>query len=182
MKISHNRAIEALAVITGLAYTVLITYGYVWCWAAAIISSLLFLYLCFVKRIYAEALLQIFYVFTAIYGWIHWNDSGGNIASSLHWSIHGMIALSGLALVLISGTLLNKMTDAATPYIDSFTTVFSIFATLLMIRLIPDNWVYWIIIDTVSIYLYYRRGLYITVGLFVLYTILAVNGFLTWTS
>lgn len=174
--------LEILAVLTGLAYTILITYGYIWCWIAAIISSVIFLYICFARRIYAESLLHLFYVFTAIYGWMHWDESGGKIAGHLHWSIHGMIILSGTALVLISGFLLRKMTDAATPYIDSFTTVFSIFATMLMINLIPDNWYYWIIIDAVSIYLYYNRKLYFTTALFVLYTILSLNGLMEWTN
>ncbi|AEV33812.1 nicotinamide mononucleotide transporter PnuC [Owenweeksia hongkongensis DSM 17368] len=174
--------LEGVAVVAGLSYTLLITYGYVWCWIAAIISSLLFLYICFIKRIYAESLLQAFYIFTSIYGWMHWNDSGGGISGSLSWSIHGMIILSGTALVIITGALLKKMTDAATPYIDSFTTVFSIFATLLMINLIPDNWWYWIVIDAVSVYLYYKRKLYFATALFVLYTLLAVNGLLEWTA
>lgn len=174
--------LEGIAVIFGLAYTILITYSYVWCWIAAIISSLMFLYICFAKRIYAESLLQVFYVFTAIYGWMHWSDTSGEIASSLPWSIHGMIILSGAALVIISGALLKKMTDAASPYIDSFTTVFSVFATLLMINLIPDNWWYFIVIDAVSIYLYYKRKLYFAAALFVLYTLLAINGLLEWTA
>lgn len=174
--------LEGIAVIFGLAYTILITYGYVWCWIFAIISSLMFLYICFAKRIYAESLLQIFYVFTAIYGWMHWSDTSGEIAGSLPWSIHGMIILSGAALVIISGALLKKMTDAASPYIDSFTTVFSVFATLLMINLIPDNWWYFIVIDAVSIYLYYKRKLYFAAALFVLYTLLAINGLLEWTA
>lgn len=174
--------LEALAVITGLSYTLLITYGYVWCWIFAIISSLIFLYICFIKRIYAESLLQLFYIFTAIYGWMHWNDSGGEVAGNLDWSIHGMIILSGAALVLINGALLKKLTDAAYPFVDSFTTVFSIFATLLMINLIPDNWWYWIVIDSVSIYLYYKRKLYFATALFVLYTLLAINGLVQWTA
>lgn len=178
---SRIKVLELIAVITGLAYTLLITYGYVWCWIFALISSSLFLYICFRKKIYAESLLQIFYLYTAVYGWMHWHEKEGAIAQSLSWNTHGIIVLAGVSLVLISSFLLKKMSDAATPFVDSFTTVFSIFATLMMINLIPDNWVYWIIIDAVSVWLYYKRQLYLTAALFVLYTILAINGLIQWT-
>ncbi len=181
MRLSPLRILEILGVVTGLAYTLLITYGYVLCWVFALSSSLIYLYICFRKKIYAESLLQAFYIYTAIYGWMHWSESEGAIGSSLSWNVHGMIILAGISLVLISGFLLRRMTDAATPFVDSFTTVFSIFATVLMINLIPDNWWYWIVIDAVSVYLYINRKLYLTAGLFGLYTILAVNGLLEWT-
>lgn len=182
MRLSALQILEIIGVVTGLSYTLLITYGSVWCWIFAIISSCIYLFICFRKRIYAESLLQAFYIYTGIYGWMHWNESDGAIGTSLHWNIHGMIILAGISLVLISGYLLRRMTDAATPFVDSFTTVFSIFATILMINLIPDNWWYWIVIDTVSVWLYINRKLYLTAGLFGLYTILAVNGLLEWTG
>lgn len=182
MRLSAIRLLEITGVLTGLAYTLLLTYSSVWAWGFAIISSSLYLYICFRKKLYAESVLQLFYIYTAIYGWMHWNDSGGIIAATLPWNIHGMIILAGSALVVISGFLLRRMTDAATPYVDSFTTVFSIFATILMINLIPDNWWYWIVIDAVSVYLYINRKLYLTAGLFALYTLLAINGLLEWTA
>lgn len=180
MKLSALRILEIMGVTTGLAYTILISYQSVWCWVFAIISAVIYLYICFRKRIYAESLLQAFYIYTGIYGWMHWHETGGAIGHSLQWNIHGMIILAGAALVIISGFLLRRMTDAATPYVDSFTTVFSIFATILMINLIPDNWWYWIVIDAVSVWLYINRKLYLTAGLFALYTILAVNGLIQW--
>lgn len=181
MRLKPLRILEIVAVISSLAYTLLLTRLNEICWIFALIGSLLYLYICFRKRIYAESLLQFFYVYTAIYGWMHWNETGGKVAHSLPWNVHAIVILSGFALVVISGYLLRSLTDAATPYVDSFTTVFSIFATLMMINLVPDNWWYWIIIDSVSIWLYYKRRLYLTAGLFALYTILSINGLLTWT-
>ena len=171
---------EALAVVFSLLYTILITYGYEICWLFALLASSMYLVICFKKKIYAESLLQLFYIFTAIYGWMHWAENGGQLSENLNWQTHGMIVISGSALVIISGYLLNRLSDAATPYVDSFTTIFSIFGTLLMIFLIPENWVYWIIIDLVSVFLYYKRKLYLTSILFIIYTILSVNGLIQW--
>ncbi len=179
---SRLRLLEIVAVLASLAYTWLLIEGSVLCWSFALLASTLYLYLCFVKRIYAESLLQVFYVFTAVYGWVHWNETGGAIGKSLSWNLHGVIILAGVALFLISGLLLKRLTDAATPFVDSFTTVFSIFATILMIHLIPENWAYWIVIDAVSVYLYMQRKLYFTAILFVLYTALSIKGLMEWTN
>lgn len=174
------RILEIIGVVSGLLYTYLLQQGYIICWAFALLSSAIYLYLCFFKRIYAESLLQVFYIFTAVYGWVHWNETGGELGTSLNWYTHILVILSGAGLVIISGFLLKRLTDAASPFVDSFTTIFSVFATLLMINLIPENWLYWIIIDAVSIYLYMRRKLYLTAGLFLLYTLLAIRGASLW--
>tara|TARA_B100000678_G_scaffold287030_1_gene292903 strand:- start:2591 stop:3136 length:546 start_codon:yes stop_codon:yes gene_type:complete len=174
------KILEILGVVTGLLYTWFLIEGQEICWLFALASSGIYLYLCFQKRIYAESLLQAFYIFTAVYGWIHWNETDGVVGKPLPWQWHSMIILSGTGMLFITGYLLSRLTDAAQPYTDSFTTVFSVFATLLMINLIPENWLYWIVIDAVSIYLYVKRGLYFTAGLFVLYTFLSIKGALEW--
>lgn len=174
--------LELLAVLSSIAYTILFTYGFIVCWAFALLGASLYLFLCFKRKIYAESLLQAFYVFTAIYGWIHWNETAGARNEPLEFIVHLLIILIGYALVITSGFLLRRMTDAAQPFLDSFTTVFSIFATLLMISSYPENWLYWLVIDSVSVFLYYKRRMYFTAGLFFIYTLLVINGWLEWTT
>lgn len=175
-----NRRFELLAVVFSLLYTLLFTYGYIICYLFAFLSAAAYLFICYQKKIYAESLLQAFYIFTAVYGYMHWSETGGEISDSLPSLFHLGIIISGFALVIISGYLLKRLSDAARPMVDSFTTVFSIFATLLMINLIPENWWYWVVIDAVSIWLYYQRGLYYTAVLFFVYTLLAINGLFQW--
>jgi len=79
-----------------------------------------------------------------------------------------------------SGALLERYTDAALPYLDSFTTWGSILTTWMVTRKILENWLYWLVIDSVSIYLYLDRGLYLTAGLFVLYLIIVLFGYRKW--
>jgi nicotinamide mononucleotide transporter len=172
--------VEILSVAGGLAYTFLLIEGIVWCWLFGFLSAIGFLWLCIQKRLYAESVLQLFYMGTAVLGYLNWGATSGSVQNSLPVLYHaGIIAAAG-ALTLISGYLLKSLTQAAVPLIDAFTTVFSLFATLLMIYLIPENWIYWIIIDSVSIYLYFKRGLFITAGLFVLYTLMAIYGTIKW--
>lgn len=175
-----NRRFELLAVVFSLLYTLLYTYGYIICFLFAFLSAASYLFICYQKKIYAEALLQLFYIFTAVYGYIHWSESAGELSPILPGAFHAGIIVSGMALVLVSGYLLRRLTDAQRPFVDSFTTVFSIFATLLMINLFPENWWYWVVIDAVSIWLFYQRGLYYTALLFFIYTLLAINGVIQW--
>lgn len=178
----RNNALETLAVICSLLYTVLITDGNIWCWLFSAIASGAYLFLCIKKRIYAEALLQLFYLSTTLYGFMHWNQDAVGNKDLLPFQFHMWIVFSGAMLLLISGYMLKRLTDAASPYLDSFTTIYSVFATMLMINLYTDNWFYFIVIDAVSIILYYRRGLYLTAALFGIYTLLAIRGLLLWIN
>jgi nicotinamide mononucleotide transporter len=66
------------------------------------------------------------------------------------------------------------------PIIDSFTTVFSVIATFMLTKKILENWLYWVVIDIVSVYLYFSRELHLTSLLFILYSIIAIFGYLSW--
>ena len=81
---------------------------------------------------------------------------------------------------LISGYLLSATTEARLPYIDSFTTWASILTTVMVARKVVENWLYWIVIDSVSIFLYLDRELYQTAVMFTLYLVLATLGYFAW--
>ncbi len=179
-KIKKNY-LEVLAVIFSIGYTALITYGIELAWACGIIGAGLYFYICFQKKLYAETSLQLFYIGTAIYGWYNWDSGGGFIVKSLALKEHIPYIIFGLLGVVIIGTILKKSTDAALPYIDSFTTLFAIIATLLMINLVHENWLYFIVIDAISVLMYYKRGLKLTSLLFVVYTLLSINAYFQWS-
>ena len=81
---------------------------------------------------------------------------------------------------MISGNLLATSTDAAWPFLDSFTTWASVFATFMVARKVLENWIYWIVIDALSILLYADRSLYVYAALFAAYVVIAVFGYLSW--
>lgn len=94
-----------------------------------------------------------------------------------------LLAWSVIAgITLISGSLLANNTTAALPYLDSFTTWGSVLTTWMVAQKILENWLYWIVIDTVSIFLYVDRGLHLTSLLFVAYVIIVVLGFFAWRN
>ena len=78
------------------------------------------------------------------------------------------------------GFYLSIYSTAKMPIIDSFTTVFSVIATYMVTKKVLENWLYWIVIDIVSVYLYFSRDLQLTSLLFVIYTIVAIFGYFSW--
>lgn len=172
---------EAIAVVLGAAYTILITYGSLWCWPAALGSSVIFIYLCYQKRIYAETALHFFYFAIAIYGWLTWNATTEGGYQSWPWQTHAVCIGGGILGCFVVAWVLRRYTNSVLPGVDTFTTVFSVIATIMMVMAVTENWYYWIVIDAVSIFLYASRRMHLTALLFVVYTILAINGAMEWS-
>jgi nicotinamide mononucleotide transporter len=79
------------------------------------------------------------------------------------------------------GFLLTRYSDAAYPYIDSATTFAAIWATFLVARKVLENWWYWLVIDAVSVVIYWSRDLELTALLFVAYVAMIPIGLVSWT-
>ena len=167
------RLIEVAAVTFSVAYTWMYLKGYLpWAFIPAALGAGLFAYICWNKKIYAESALQVFYIGLAGLGIIGYGNDV-HISGLFH-----LILLSSAVIgTVVLGVILKKNTDAMLPFLDAFTTVFSLAATWLMINMIHMNWLYWIVIDSVSIYLYAKRGLKLSSVLFLLYLLLALDGY-----
>ncbi len=173
--------IESIAVFFSILYVVLAVKENIWCWGAAAISVILYIYICYSAQLYAETGLQFFYLLMTIYGYFQWNKNDSNLKIQ-QWTTtkHLLILLLGSLLTFLMGFYFSIYTNAAMPLVDSFTTVFSVFATFMVTKKILGNWLYWIVIDGVSVYLYFSRGLQLTSLLFIVYTIIAIFGYLSW--
>jgi nicotinamide mononucleotide transporter len=173
-----------VAVVLAIAYLLLVIRENIWCWVCAGISSAIYVWLFIVARLYMESLLYAFYVGMAVYGWVVWKrggeDDAGMPISVWSLNIHILAAVIILALATATGWFLSKYTHAAFPYVDSMTTFAAIWATFLVARKVLENWWYWLVIDIVSIAIYWARGLELTAVLFVIYVILIPVGLLQW--
>lgn len=172
--------IEWVAVATSLTYVILAAQKRILCWLFAFISSSLYVYLCFSTQLYLETVLQFFYVVMAIVGFVLWNRT--TESKIITWKVkhHILNVIISSTLTLVLGYLFSLYTNQANPYVDAATTVFSLAATFMVTKQVLENWIYWIIIDTVSVYLYFSRGLQLTAVLFVLFTVLAIVGYFSW--
>lgn len=167
--------IEALAVLSNIVYLYLYIEGNRWCWPAAFLGSLLFFGLCLRVALYAEAALQVFYVGMAIYGYT--NTATGMAPTVWSGSHHLSLIVISALVTLALGAFLNDKTKAALPWLDSFTTVFSLAATWAMVNMVHENYVYWMVIDAASAWLYWSRGMKMGAGLFVVYFAMVTLGY-----
>ena len=177
-------ALELVAVMLGIAYLLLAMRENPWCWYAAFVSTALFLYLFWHVQLVMETALQVYYLGMAIYGWWQWRHggvAGGQLAISSWGPARHLLAL-GLVLVLatISGALLARYTEAALPFLDSFTSWGAVLTTWMVARKVLENWLYWLLIDSLSIYLYLDRELYLTALLYLAYLVIALFGYRQW--
>ncbi|MDP2891472.1 MAG: nicotinamide riboside transporter PnuC, partial [Bacteroidota bacterium] len=90
------------------------------------------------------------------------------------------LAVISFMLFFLMWFILDNYTDSNVPVADSLATSFSIVATWMLARKILEHWVVWIFVDAFSIGLFWYKELYPTVILFVVYTIMAVIGYIEW--
>lgn len=180
--------LEVAAVIFAMAYLLLAVRENVWCWFFALLSTAIYTWLFWDVSLLMESALNVYYMGMAVYGWHQWTRGGalrGGKSSGLkvramsaHQHVFVIAAIS--LLTLVSGYLLTAHSSAAWPYVDSFTTWASVITTYLVAKKYLENWLYWIVIDSVSIPLYIDRGLNLTALLFVAYVIIATVGYFQW--
>jgi len=177
---------EVIAVVLGITYLLLAMRENRWCWHAAFVSTAIFLVLFWQVNLVMESALQVYYLVMAVYGWWQWGggNKGGTRAELQisRWPLRNHVfAIGGVVLAsLVSATVLTSYTQAALPLLDSFTTWGSIVTTWMVTRKILENWLYWLLIDSVSIYLYIERELYLTAALFAAYLIIVIFGYRKW--
>ena len=177
--------LEAVAVVLAVAYLLLAIRESIWCWLCAAVSTAIYVYLMLGARLYMEAALNAYYFAIAIYGWRVWL-SGHTRDHELPVTVWPMrvhaTALAAIAVaVVVTGYFLDTRTNEAMPYLDSLTTWAAIWATFLVARKVLENWWYWLVIDSVSVFMYTSRGLNLTALLFVVYVIMIPFGLIAWT-
>ena len=188
-------AVEVCAVLLALAYVILAIQQRRICWIAAIASAMLYSHIFWQVSLYLEAVLQIFYIAMALYGWSAWgrqlldehshhqsHDQAHDQSHIQTWTgqQHLVACITIVSLSLILGWAMQEWTDAALPFFDAATTVCALLATWMVTQRLLENWLYWIAINTVSIGLYLSRDLSLTAALFAGYVILAIVGYRTW--
>jgi len=131
--------------------------------------------------------LQVYYVGISIYGWYKWSGRAAPGKKKEELKVSRLNSKTLLTLLLIFLVLwlgicqvLIHYTDSQLPVMDALTTAGSIIATWMLARKILEHWLLWIVIDAISIGLYFYKELYATVVLFIVYTVVAVMGYFAW--
>ncbi|RLA70886.1 MAG: nicotinamide riboside transporter PnuC [Epsilonproteobacteria bacterium] len=175
---------EILAVVFGIAYVLLAAKESLWTWLFAFLSTIIYTVLFWEGALVSSSLLNFYYMGMAVYGFILWR-SGGKKGEELEitgWSVKKNTAMiiSGLVIAIILGYLSDTYTDAKFAYLDTFVMVFSVLATWMLANKILENWLYWMVVDSAAIVLYWQSGYLATIVLFALYVMLAFYGYSSW--
>jgi len=192
MYFSSLPLLELIAVLSSLIYVVLAAKGNIWCWPAALLSTVIYTVIFYEVYLWMDSALQVYYMVMAFYGWYCWrnnnrvkNDLSASVNTKIrintwHIQTHVKTIILLIVLSIITGKLMATYTPTHFPYLDAATTIFAVFATYLVTQKVLENWLYWIVIDFVSIYLYVQKGLTPTAVLFFLYVGLAAFGYYQW--
>jgi|DewCreStandDraft_4_1066084.scaffolds.fasta_scaffold00022_134 nicotinamide mononucleotide transporter len=154
------------------------------CFPTGIISVALYFYVFYKAKLYADMSLQIFYISMLIYGWYNWlfKKSGNEKlkVTKLNKKDYPIPIIIVILFTIVLGFILRNLTDASLPYIDALTTSLSLFAQWLVAKKKIENWIVWIIADTIYVAMYIYKDLYATAILYFIFILLAIKGFLDW--
>lgn len=177
--------LDWLAIVTSLAYVVLAARNNNWCWLFAAVSTAVWAWQSwFVYKLASDALLQVFYFIMAGVGLWRWRTGGAEAAElpirRMTISEHGLVLAGGLAGGLVLGYFFSSVMTAAATYPDAITTVFSVITTFLLIGRRLENWLYWIVIDAVYVWIYLGQGAALFALMMVVNVVVAAYGFYNW--
>jgi len=192
--------LEAIASVFGIACVWLVVRRNHWSWPIGLIQVILTAIVLWDAKLYAETGLQVVFAFLQFYGWYGWLTApvigdeeslarnrvdllGEGAKIKVERLTNNYLFVSVLMTVLMTvvfASLLILFTDAKAPIVDSLLASASLVAQYLLARRYLENWVYWILIDIVSIPLFASRSLYWFSGLYVIFLVLAIQGFLSW--
>lgn len=177
--------VEILGVLLSIIYLVLSIRQNILLWPVGILSAVMYMIVFFESKFYADMGLNAYYFVISIYGWINWSGAAKQEKKELPVKsvgrTQGMVLLMVMVVIFfIIGYLLDHYTDSPIPWWDALTTSGSIVATWMLTRKILEHWILWVFVDLLSMGLYIYRGLYPTAFLFLVYTTMAVVGYVEW--
>jgi nicotinamide mononucleotide transporter len=150
-----------------------------------IVMVLLYILIFYQAKFYSDMLLQVVYVVMQAMGWYEWtrgehgDDDKIRVQrlSGRQWQLTAVIQVAG---TLVLGTVMSRLTDAALPWVDAFTTTMSLLAQWWMNKKYLENWSLWIAVDAIYLFQYSAKGMYLTTGLYAVFFVLAIMGYVEW--
>tara|TARA_R110000868_G_scaffold107025_1_gene292987 strand:- start:980 stop:1585 length:606 start_codon:yes stop_codon:yes gene_type:complete len=182
-EIGMFNTMEVIAVVTALVYIVLASKGNRWCFLFGLISSLIYVYITFQLNFFFDVGINAYYVIMSFYGWGAWSKQTNPSAVKVQQISFKQLAITlilGAVIFLTLGAIADEHSSAELAYFDAFTTVFAIIATYMVVKRQIENWLIWIVVDAVAAGMYFYKELYFTTLLFLVYTLVAVFGYLKW--
>ncbi|MFH1121536.1 MAG: nicotinamide riboside transporter PnuC [Bacteroidota bacterium] len=183
--------LEFIAVILGIASVWYARRENILVYPTGIVSVIIYVFICFNARLYADAGINFFYFVMSVYGWYNWTRKD-KAEEVLHITVNSpKQQWAGIILTIVSYWMILGLIwlfnhdDTAymqswVPWVDSFTTAIFLVGMLLMARKKVENWTYWIIGNVVSLPMYFMKGLVFTSFQYLVFLVIAVMGLIEW--
>jgi nicotinamide mononucleotide transporter len=176
--------LQWIAAIAGAISVFLSARENIWSWPTAIVNVSLSAFIFFTTGLYSDMGLQIVFLVLSIYGWYQWLHGGAQhsrlTVSRATPRMRAACGVIGVVAWLAIGSLTSRLPGVSLPYLDAGLTSVSLIAQWMMTRKILENWVLWIIADIVYVPMYLYKDLIPTAGLYAMFLVLAVLGFVQW--
>jgi nicotinamide mononucleotide transporter len=182
---SINTMLEWSVLGLNLVFIILLIRENIWCWLFGIIASIISVYLFLDAKLYSETLLYSVYIILGIYAWIHWQANSVKATMPIQYKkgdYHLVVIAIGVAVWFGLGYFFKTQTDSKLPWADAFSTSFAFVATYLEAKKILHHWLYWIVINIFSIWLYRARELNIMALMMLGFAVFSIVGFIIWTK
>ena len=177
--------VEIFGLFAGSLSIALLIRQNIWTWPVGIAYTVASLYVFYTAKLYADFTLHVFFLIMSSYGWYYWwrgnnrNDSELPVSSEKKKVLVYSIIICFIAIIFTSN-LFTIYTDADLPYWDNTTSIFSIFAIWLQSRKKIESWIFWLIIDILSVGIYFYKELYFYSLLYSIYVVMAILGYVAW--
>lgn len=153
-------------------------------WPTGMVGVAAYAVLFFEIRLYADMLLQLFYLVVSVRGWYLWLYGGDHhdrlpVTRLTRRQVLGLVPLSALCILGL-GFAFDTWTDADLPWLDSTASGLSVVGQLLLMRKKLQTWHVWILVNLLSVGIYLYKALYLTTGLYFLFLLLAISGLVQW--
>ena len=179
-----TRAVEITAALLGFINVVLIVRRSIWNYPFGIAMVILYAWIFFDYRLYAEAGLQVYFLIIQCFGrWWWLQGRGGDgliIVTRAPAREATACAITAVAVAVALGWTLATYTDADLPYWDATVAALSVVAQFLLARRRLESWPVWITVDVLAIGIYLVKGLYPTAVLYIVFLGLATTGLIVW--
>ncbi|MEK5036196.1 nicotinamide riboside transporter PnuC [Paenibacillus sp. FSL R7-0302] len=181
---TSSTAIEIASTVSGLLCVWLAAKQNIWTYPIGFVNIVFFMIVFYDARLYADFSLQIFFAVLSTYGWIYWLRNKGDQPVKATQKTSAGLAIAMMALTIIGtalwGYVLHQYTDASIPYADAFIAILSVVAQILLSSKRLENWYVWILVDVLSVGMYFYKGLHVIGILYIVFTINAIYGAIAW--
>ena len=156
----------------------------IWGWVVNAAGIVCYLYVFFVVKLYADVLLNLFFLASSGYGFYHWQFGGGQrrtlpVRATQPGELGLLLGLGALGTLAL-GTVFGQFTDAALPYWDSAVAAFSMVAQWMLARKQKENWLLWMAVNVLACGVYFYKDLIATTIVYGILLGLAAKGHWEW--